>query len=91
MLPMRIGTLTRADEATMLLLLGAALMIIGIVLLAGPPIWRERLSGGKPRAVAGATLEPPKPGAGFKLSTNWPGLALIVLGGGLLLARALFA
>ena len=58
-LPRRIGTLTRADEATMLLLLlGAALMLIGIVHLAGPPIWRERLSGGKPRAVAGAGSSP---------------------------------
>ena len=74
----------------LLLLLGAALMIIGIVLLAGPPTWRARLSGGKPRAVAGATLEPPKPGAGFRLSTNWPGLALLVLGGALLLATALY-
>ena len=72
----------------LLLLLGAALMIIGIVLLAGPPIWRERLSGGKPRATAGATLEPPRPGAGFRLTTNWPGLALLVLGCVLLLGGA---
>ena len=36
------------------LLVGAMLAIIGIVLLAAPPIWRGRLSGGKPRAVATA-------------------------------------
>ena len=70
------------------LLIGAALVIIGIVLLASPPIWRGRLSGGRPRPTAGATLEPPQPGAGFKLTSNWPGLALFVLGGVLLLAGA---
>ena len=72
----------------LLLLLGAALMIIGIVLLAGPPIWRERLSGGQPRTTAGATLEPLRPGAGFRLTSHWPGLALLMLGSVLLLAAA---
>ena len=72
----------------LLLVLGAALMIVGIVFLAGPPIWRDRISGGKPRATAGATLEPQRPGSGFRLTTNWPGLALLVLGGVLLLAAA---
>jgi hypothetical protein len=72
------------------LLIGATLAIIRIVLLTAPPIWRGRLSGGKPRAVAGATLEPPQPGAGFKLTTNWPDLALLVLGGALLLAVAFY-
>ena len=72
----------------LLLLMGATLAIVGIVLLAAPPIWRDRLSGGKPHATAGATLEPPRPGAGFNLTTNWPGLALLVLGSVLLLAAA---
>ena len=74
--------------AMVYLLIGAALAIIGIVLLAGPPIWRGRLSAGKPRATAAATLEPPQPGAGFKLTSNWPGLALHVLGCVLLLGGA---
>ena len=70
------------------LLIGATLAIIGIVLLAGPPIWRGRLSGGQPRSTAGATLEPPQPGAGFKLTSNWPGLTLLLLGCVLLLGGA---
>jgi hypothetical protein len=53
-------------------ILGAALAIIGIVFLAGPPIWRGSAEGSHV-PMAGATLEPPKPGAGFKLTTNWPG------------------
>jgi hypothetical protein len=83
------GILPGLHEAFMLfLLIGATLAIVGIVLLAGPPIWRDRLSGGKPRATAGATLEPPRPGAGFTLTTNWPSLALFVLGCVLLLGGA---
>ncbi len=69
--------------------LGALLVVGGLVLLAGPPIWRGRLSGrrsGPP--VAADTLEPRKPGAGFGLATNWPGLALVVLGAVLLLVGA---
>ena len=76
------------EAAMLLLLIGATLAIVGIVLLAAPPIWRDRLSGGRPRATAGATLEPRRPGAGFKLATNGPGLALLALGGVLLLAAA---
>jgi hypothetical protein len=34
------------------------------------------------------TLEPRRPGAGFGLKANWPGLVLIILGGILLLAWA---
>jgi hypothetical protein len=72
--------------------LGALLVLIGVLLMAAPPIWRGRLSGRRSRsAVAGAnTLEPRKPGAGFGLATNWPGLALVVLGAILLLAGAAF-
>jgi hypothetical protein len=69
--------------------LGALLFISGLVLTAAPPIWRGRLSGGRSRpASQSGTLEPPKPGAGFGLKTNWPGLALIVLGTILMLAGA---
>ena len=66
----------------LLILIGALLVLAGIVVLAAPPIWLARLSGGRPRpTTARATLEPPKPGAGFNLAANWPGLALMGLGG----------
>jgi hypothetical protein len=40
--------------------------------------------------VADNTLEPRRPGAGFGLKNNWPGLALIALGAILLLLGAVF-
>ena len=54
---------------------GALLVVVGLVELAGPPIWRGRLSGKRSRAatVADNTLEPDKPGAGFTLAASWPG------------------
>ena len=69
---------------------GALLVLIGVLFMAAQPIWRGRLSGRRSRsAVVGAnTLEPPTPGAGFGLGTNWPGLALVVLGAILLLVGA---
>jgi hypothetical protein len=72
--------------------LGALLVVIGLVALAGPPIWRGRLSGKRSRAATAAdnTLEPREPGTGFELATNWPGLALIALGAILLLVGAAF-
>ena len=72
--------------------LGALLVVLGLAALAGPPIWRGRLSGKRSRAatVAGNTLEPRQPGAGFTLAASWPGLALIALGAILLLVGAAF-
>jgi drug/metabolite transporter (DMT)-like permease len=68
--------------------LGVMLIVAGLLLLAAPPIWQGRLSGQRKRsAVAGDTLEPRKPGAGFELASNWPGLVLITLGAVLLLVR----
>ena len=61
----------------------------GVLLMAAPPIWRGRLSERRSlSAVADRTLEPRRPGAGFGLRTNWPGLALIALGALLLLVGA---
>ena len=80
-----------AGEANMLIIfwLGALLIVGGVVLMAAPPIWRGRLSERRSRsAVADRTLEPRRPGAGFGLRTNWPGLALIALGVILLLVGA---
>jgi hypothetical protein len=69
--------------------LGALLIVVGLVLLPAPPIWRARLSGrSAPSPRAGDTLEPRKPGSGFDPATNWPGLALVALGVILMLAAA---
>jgi hypothetical protein len=75
-----------------LVLLGALLVLAGIVFMAAQPIWRGRLSGGR-RLGSGApsdTLEPPRPARGFGIKSNWPGMALVVLGGVLLLMGATF-
>ena len=73
----------------LLILIGALLVLTGIVVVAVPPIWLARLSGGWPRPTpARATLEPPKPGAGFNLKENWPGLVLMASGAVILLASA---
>ena len=77
--------------------LGALLVLGGLVFMAAQPIWRGRLSDARRRRTSSAvprdtlephTLEPRRPGAGFSLRANWPGLVLIVLGGILLLASA---
>lgn len=69
--------------------LGALLVVVGVLLLATPAIWRGRLSGRLSRSTASdRTLEPRRPGAGFSLKTSWPGFALIALGAILLLVGA---
>jgi hypothetical protein len=55
------------------------------------PIWRGRLSDATKRMSSGVprdTLELRRPGAGFTLKANWPGLVFIVLGSILLLVWA---
>jgi hypothetical protein len=71
--------------------LGAALFVGGLLFMAAQPVWRGRLSGRRSRSVVAAdgTLEPRQPGVGFGLRTNWPGLALIALGAILMLAGAI--
>ena len=76
--------------------LGALLVLGGMVFIAAQPIWRERLSEARRRRSSAVprdtpephTLEPRRPGAGFGLKENWPGLVFIVLGGILLLVGA---
>ena len=79
--------------------LGALFVLGGLLFMVAQPIWRGRLSDSRRTSSAvprkGAhplrephTLEPRRPGAGFALKANWPGLVLIVLGGILLLAGA---
>jgi hypothetical protein len=81
----------------LLIWLGALFILGGVIFMATQPIWRGRLSEARrirtPSAVPSKTvephtLEPRRPGAGFGLKRNWPGLLLIVLGGMLLLAGA---
>ncbi len=70
--------------------LGALFVLGGLLFMAAQPIWRGRFSDAK-RTTPGVprgTLEPRRPGAGFGLKANWPGLVLIVLGGILLLVGA---
>jgi len=75
--------------------LGALLVLGGLVFIVAQPIWRARLSDARRTSPAKSratlephTLEPRRPGAGFGLKANWPGLVLIVLGSILLLAWA---
>ena len=73
------------------ILLGAALVLAGLVYMASDAIWRGRLSDpGGPRSVPpGTTLEPAHRGTRFLgLGPNWPGIVLFVLGAILLLAGA---
>ena len=83
-----------------LVLLGALLVLSGVVFMAAQPIWRGRLSSVKrpdegivqgygPQG-ASDTLEPRRPGRGFGMKWNWPGLAMVLAGGVLLLAGAAF-
>lgn len=74
-----------------LTLVGALLVIVGIMYMAGQPLWRGRLSGGRrlARDRPADTLEPPGPAKGFGLKPSLPGLALIAIGAALLLATAI--
>ena len=77
--------------------LGALFVLGGLLFMAAQAIWRGPLSDARRRRTSSAvprdtleprTLEPRRPGAGFGLKANWPGLVLIILGGILLLAWA---
>jgi hypothetical protein len=83
--------------------LGALSVLGGLLFMAAQPMRRRlsdarRTSSAVPRDTLEPrrprdtpephTLEPRRPGAGFGLKANWPGLVLIVLGGILLLVGA---
>ncbi len=72
----------------MLIWLGVVLFVIGLLVTAIQPIRRGRLSRGPRNAAKDGTLEPPRPGAGFGLKTNLPGIVLIAAGIILMLAGA---
>jgi hypothetical protein len=70
--------------------LGALFFVGGLVFTAGPPLWRARLSERRSHAaLADVTLEPKRPGAGFRPAASWPGLALMALGAVLMLIGAM--
>jgi hypothetical protein len=71
----------------LVILLGAFLVLSGVVYMAGQAIWHGRLSGRRSPSQ-GDTLEPRERGGGFGLGTNWPGFVLIALGAVLLIAGA---
>jgi hypothetical protein len=74
-----------------LTVLGALLVIVGLVYMAGRAIWFGRMSGSRhaPPAARGDTLEPPtKSVRFFGVGENWPGMALIAIGVILLFAGA---
>lgn len=66
--------------------LGGALVIAGLLFLAARAIWGGRLSDPTRSASAKDTLEPPRNGLRFlALGQTWPGLAMMVIGAVLLL------
>lgn len=73
-----------------IILIGALLVICGVLYMAGRAIWQGRLSGASRRrtTVESTTLEPKTPGAAFDLKSNWIGLLLLALGAILLIAGA---
>jgi uncharacterized membrane protein len=83
-----------------LVMIGALLVLGGVVFMAAQPMWRGRLSSvkrpgqevsqGPGPAGASDTLEPRRAARGLGLKSNWPGLAMIAAGAILLLAGAAF-
>jgi hypothetical protein len=81
----------------LVILLGALLVIGGLIYMASEALRRGRLSGTagssaqSPADVRDGTLEPARHGVGFLgIAGNWPGLALMALGALLLLFGAAF-
>ena len=82
----------------MTLVIGALLVLAGLVFTAAQPLWRARLSSvkrpgegivqGDGPPVASDSLEPRRPARGFGLKWNWPGLAMMAAGAVLLLVGA---
>jgi len=71
-----------------LIWLGVILVFGGVLQMAFQPIWRGRLSGVRRLRFGRNTLEPERPGGGFGIKSNWPGLVMVALGGAFLLAGA---
>ena len=75
----------------MLVVLGALLVIAGLLQMAYQAIWKGRLSDARPHhSTTEDTLEPRGQRGAFGLKANWPGFALVVVGGILLLVGDMF-
>ena len=67
-------------------LIGALLLLCGVVYMAGAAIYRGRMSDPHSNPNGPRTLEPRHRGLGFLgVGANWPGLLMIVIGGLVLL------
>jgi hypothetical protein len=74
-----------------LMVLGALLVLGGILYMAHTAIWRGPLSGPDSSRPVRDTLEPPRRSVRFLgLGTNWPGILLMVIGAVLLISGASF-
>jgi hypothetical protein len=79
-----------------LVMIGALLILAGMMFMAAQPLWHGRLSSVKrPNERRGSqeasdTLEPQKPARGLGIKWNWPGLAMVAAGAILLLAATAF-
>lgn len=80
------------QTGVLLIWLGALLVIAGVVQTALQPMLRGRMSGRRDTAAGTGrdTLEPAEPARGFRLRSNWPGLAMIAVGAAVLLLAAAF-
>ena len=68
---------------------GALAVLAGVIYLGVAAIWKGPLSRSKSSSAAADTLEPRGWGITvFGLSQNWPGLALVLIGGLLMLVGA---
>lgn len=74
-----------------LVIVGALLVLVGLVLIVAAPLRHGRLSGGRQLfpGKPSDTLEPPKPAGGFSFTSNRISLMLVATGAVLLLIAAL--
>jgi hypothetical protein len=73
-----------------LIMLGALLVLGGLLFIIRAAIWRGPLSGQDSLPVRD-TLEPPRRGLGFLgIGANWPGILLMAIGAVLLVSGAGF-
>jgi hypothetical protein len=74
-----------------LIVLGALLVLGGLLYIVRATIWRGPLSGRDSSRPVRDTLEPPRRGLGFLgIGANWPGILLMAIGAVLLVSGAGF-
>lgn len=71
------------------LFFGSLAVLAGVIYLGVAAVWNGPLSQTRRSAATADTLEPRRNGSTvFELSQNWPGFALVLVGGLLMLAGA---